>query len=383
MKLVAVSIQVLNLRLREPFTTSFGTYRELPRPFVVLRTDDGLVGVGEIPTLRDPAYKPECDTAAVLTSLREFVLPSVARHQAKEGPIADVDRLRASYAWIKGAGFAKSGVEAALWDAVAQRAGQPLWRLWGGTRTAFTVGVSIGGRTIEEVVARAESAIGLGYRRLKVKIWPGFDVEVVAALRERYPGILLQVDANSAYDLASWPALKALDAFDLLLIEQPLFDDDLVRHAEIARELRTPICLDESIHSLRDAEAAVHLWRRNDALDRLVINIKPPRVSGFAEAMAIAECCRAEGVRTWIGGMLDSAWGKAFNLNLNALAAIDLPGDHFSPTGAYFEEDVVAAPLVATDGEYALGEGVSTGVSLDWERFERLGTTVVEQRLDR
>ncbi len=382
MTLVAVSVHLLNLKLRMPFATSFGTYRELTRPFVVAQTEDGLVGVGEIPTLRDPAYKPECDTPAVLTSLREFVLPSVARHQAKEGPIADVDRLRASYAWIKGAVFAKSGVEAALWDIVAQRAGQPLWRLWGGTRTVFPVGVSIGGRTIDEVTARAESAIGLGYRRLKVKIWPGFDVEVVAALQERYPEILLQVDANSAYDLAGWPALKALDAFDLLLIEQPLFDDDLVFHAEIARELRTPICLDESIHSLRDAEAAVHLWRRNDALGRLVINIKPPRVSGFAEAIAIAEYCRAESVRTWIGGMLDSAWGKAFNLNLNALAAIDLPGDHFSPTGAYFEEDVVAAPLVATNGEYALGEGVSTGVSVDWERFERLGTTVFEQRLD-
>ncbi|MDP9365049.1 MAG: o-succinylbenzoate synthase [Chloroflexota bacterium] len=380
--LVSASIRLTRLVLRAPFTTSFGTYHELDRPFVVLRDETGAVGVGEVPTLRDPAYKPECDTPAVLTSLREFVLPSVARRQAEHGPITAVDALQESYAWVKGAVFAKSGVEAALWDLLAQRAGQPLWRMWGGGRRRFPVGVSIGGQTVEQVLALAERATGQGYRRLKVKIWPGFDREPVAALRERYPDVLLQVDANSAYDLTTWPALQALDPFDLLLIEQPLFDDDLVFHAEIAGRLRTPVCLDESIHSLRDVEAAMLLWRGRGALDRLIVNIKPPRVSGFAEAITIAERCRAEGVRTWIGGMLDSAWGKAFNLNLNALESIDLPGDHFSPGGAYFEEDIVATPLTTTDGEYTLGDGVSTGVVLDWERFERLGPAVFERRLD-
>ena len=382
MRLISIAVRLLQLDLRVPFTTSFGTYRTLTRPFLVLRTDDSLRGVGEIPTLVDPAYKPEADTPAVLTSLKEFVLPSVARHQAEHGPILDVDGLRESYAWIKGAVFAKSGVEAAFWDVLAQRAGQPLWQLWGGARRTFPVGVSIGGQTIDQVLALAENAVGLGYRRLKFKIWPGFDVWVVAALRNRYPDILLQVDANSAYDLATWPALKALDAFDLLLIEQPLFDDDIVFHAEIARDLRTPICLDESIHSLRDVEAAVHLWRRHDALDRLIVNIKPPRVSGFAEAIAIARFCREHGVRTWIGGMLDSALGKAFNLNLNGLAEIDLPGDHFSPSGAYFAHDVVATPLGASNGEYTLGDRVSTGVEFDWEWFDRESETVFEQALD-
>lgn len=378
-RLVSISVHVLTLELRVPFTTSFGTYKTLPRPFVVIETEDGLSGVGEVPTVTEPSYKAEADTAAVLTSLREFVLPSVARYQRERGAIDDVATLRASYAWIKGAVFAKSGVEAALWDVLAQRAGQPLWRLWGGERRTFPVGVSIGGKTIEQVLALAENAIGLGYRRLKVKIWPGFDVQVVRALRERYPQVLLQVDANSAYDLTTWQTLKALDPFDLLLIEQPLFDDDIVCHSEIARELRTPVCLDESVHSLRDIEVAILLWKRNDALDRLVINVKPPRVSGFAEAISIANRCRQAGVRSWIGGMLDSAWGKAFNLNLNGLPAIDLPGDHFSPTGAYFEEDVVAPPLVAANGVYALGDGGSTGVELDWDAFARLGERVWTQ----
>jgi O-succinylbenzoate synthase len=375
-RLTSISVRLMTLELRVPFTTSFGTYKTLTRPFVVVTTEDGLRGVGEIPTLNDPVYKAEADTPSVLTSLKEFVVPSVARHQADHGPIAAVPDLHASYAWIKGAVFAKSGVEAAFWDILAQRAGQPLWRLWGGTRRAIPVGVSIGGKTIDQILALAENATGMGYRRLKVKIWPGFDVQVARALRERYPDLLLQVDANSAYDLSNWTALKELDAFELLLIEQPLYDDDIVLHSEIAHEIRTPICLDESIHSLRDTQTAMTLWRRNDALDRLIINIKPPRVSGFAEAIAIAQTCHAESVRTWIGGMLDTAWGKAFNLNFNALAAIDLPGDHFSPSGAYFERDIVDAPLVASGGVFTLGDGVSAGLMLDWQAFDDLSEPV-------
>ncbi|HKG24713.1 MAG TPA: o-succinylbenzoate synthase [Thermomicrobiales bacterium] len=378
-KITSISVHLLKLELRVPFTTSFGTYKTLTRPFVVLTTEDGLRGVGEIPTLVDPVYKAESDTPAALTSLKEFVLPSVARFQAERGPIAGIEDLRSSYAWIKGAVFAKSGVEAAFWDILAQRAQQPLWKLWGGTRREIPVGVSIGGKTIDQILSLAENATGMGYGRLKVKIWPGFDVQVVRALRERYPDVLLQVDANSAYDMTNWSALKELDAFDLLLIEQPLYDDDVVLHSEISRELRTPICLDESIHSLRDTRTAISLWRRNNALDRLIINIKPPRVSGFAEAIEIARTCQAEGVRTWIGGMLDTAWGKAFNLNFNALDAIALPGDHFSPSGAYFEQDVVTEPLVSTNGVFTLGDGVSAGVTLDWAVFEGLSTPICEQ----
>jgi O-succinylbenzoate synthase len=348
----------------------------LDRPFVVIETSDGLRGVGEIPTLLDPAYKAEVDTPSVLTSLREFILPSVARFQRERGPIDVIPSLRESYAWVKGAVFAKSGVEAAMWDITAQRAGEPLWTLWGGERRTFPVGVSIGGKTTTQVLDLAEQAVALGYGRLKVKIWPGFDDEVARAVRQRCPDILLQVDANSAYSMDNWRRLQALDDLDLLLIEQPLFADDIVLHSEISRELRTPICLDESIHSLRDAQAAATLWKRNNALDRLIVNIKPPRVSGFAEAIAIARFCQEIGIRTWIGGMLDSAWGKAMNLNFNGLPEIALPGDHFSPGGAYFVEDVTAEPLVSEAGTFALGDGVSAGVAFDWPRFARMGQVI-------
>jgi O-succinylbenzoate synthase len=367
------------LQLRTPFTTSFGTYETLDRPFVVIESSDGLRGVGEIPTLLDPAYKAEVDTPSVLTSLREFILPSVARFQREQGPADTIPSLRESYAWVKGAVFAKSGVEAAMWDVAAQRAGEPLWRMWGGERRTFPVGVSIGGKSLPQVLDLAEQAVSLGYSRLKVKIWPGFDDEVTQAVRHRFPDVLLQVDANSAYTMANWRRLQALDDLDLLLIEQPLFDDDIVLHSEVSSELRTPICLDESIHSLRDVQAAATLWERNNALDRLIVNIKPPRVSGFAEAIAIARFCDEKGIRTWIGGMLDSAWGKAMNLNFNGLPEIELPGDHFSPGGAYFVEDVTERPLVAEAGQFALGDGVSAGVGFHWPRFERMSQVVYQE----
>jgi O-succinylbenzoate synthase len=378
-----IDVYRVPLRLRAPFTTSFGTYQALDRPFVIVETSDGLRGVGEIPTLLDPAYKAEVDTPSVLTSLHKFVLPSVARWQRDHGPIDDVASLRQSYGWVKGAVFAKSGVEAALWDILAQRANEPLWRLWGGERRTIPVGVSIGGKTLPHVLDLADQAIALGYQRLKVKIWPGFDDEVARTLRQRFPDVMLQVDANSAYSMANWRRLQALDDLDLLLIEQPLFDDDIVLHSEISRELKTPVCLDESIHSLRDVQSAKTLWKRNDVLDRLVINIKPPRVSGFDEAIAIANYCQDHAVKTWIGGMLDSAWGKAMNLNFNGLAAIDLPGDHFSPGGPYFEEDVTETPLVSDDGQFTLTDGVSTGVAFDWSRFEQMGEIVIRQEFDK
>ena len=372
----SIGVYKTPLYLRAPFTTSFGTYTTLDRPFVVIETSDGLRGVGEVPTLRDPAYKAEVDAPAVFTSLIEFILSSVASWQQEHGPIETIDQLRESYGWIKGAVFAKSGVEAALWDIVAQRAGEPLWKLWGGEKRTFPVGVSIGGKTIDDVLNLADTAANLGYRRFKVKIWPGFDEEPARALRQRYPDHLLQVDANSAYTMENWQRLQALDDLDLLLIEQPLYDDDIVLHSEISRDLRTPVCLDESVHSLRDAQAAATLWRRNDALDRLIINIKPPRVSGFTEAIEIAQFCRSIGVQTWIGGMLDSAWGKAMNLNFNGLDCIDLPGDHFSPGGPYFEQDLTLEPLSAPNGIFTLTDGISTGVEFDWAAFEKLGTKV-------
>lgn len=379
MSISSIGVYKTPLDLRAPFTTSFGTYVQLDRPFVVIETSDGLRGVGEVPTLRDPAYKAEVDAPSVFTSLTEFILPSVASWQQEHGDIETIDQLRESYTWIKGAVFAKSGVEAALWDIVAQQAGEPLWKLWGGEKRSFPVGVSIGGKTINDVLNLAETAANLGYRRFKVKIWPGFDEAPARALRERYPDHLLQVDANSAYTMDNWQRLQALDDLDLLLIEQPLYDDDIVLHSEISREIRTPVCLDESVHSLRDTQAAVSLWRRNNAQDRLIINIKPPRVSGFSEAIEIAQYCRSEGIRTWIGGMLDSAWGKAMNLNFNGLAEVDLPGDHFSPGGAYFKEDVTADALVSENGEFSLTDRPSTGLTFAWDRFERMSTLLYRQ----
>ncbi len=361
------------LNLVHPFTTSFGTYKQLPRPFVKITTNDGYVGFGEIPTLTDPAYKPESDYYSVLTSLEKFIMPAVKKHQDEYGRFLDVEDLRKSYAWIKGANFAKSGVEAAFWDIIAQKEHKPLWKLWRGSKRVFSVGVSIGGKTKEQVLEKAAHAVALGYKRLKVKVWPGFELTAVKSLREQYPHMLLQIDANSSYTMENWKLLKPLDQYGLLLIEQPLYDDDVIYHSEISRHIKTPICLDESVHSLDDAKRAVFLWEKNKILDRLIINIKPPRVSGFYEAINIARFCGKKGVKTWIGGMLDSAWGKAFNLNFNALKEISLPGDHFSPTGSYFEEDVTKTPLVSKNGGYSLTNAVSTGCEINRRTINKLG----------
>ena len=174
MNITSIEVHLLKLTLRSPFTTSFGSYRELDRPFVIVRTGDGLVGIGEVPTLSDPAYKAEVDPPSVLTSLSEFILPAIAKRQSEVGSIGTVEDLRSSYHWIKGANFAKSGVEAAIWDIEAQRQQQPLWQFWGGTRQSFPVGVSIGGQNVDDVLARAQTAVDQGFPRLKVKIWPGF-----------------------------------------------------------------------------------------------------------------------------------------------------------------------------------------------------------------
>lgn len=375
-KIKKISVYNISLKLLSPFTTSFGTYQDLLHPFVEIKTVDGYTGYGEIPVLTDPAYKPESDVYSVLTSLEKFILPSVKKYHQKNGRIGSVEELKSSYQWIKGANYAKSGVESAFWDIIAQKAKKPLWKLWGGTQKEFMVGVSIGGKTVNDVLKKANEAVSLGYKRIKVKVWPGFELKVVKALRIQFPTILLQIDANSSYTLKNWKLLRALDEYKLLLIEQPLYDDDILYHSEISKKLETPICLDESIHSFEDVKRAIMLWDKNKILRRLIVNIKPPRVSGYQESIEIAKYCHRKGVRVWVGGMIESGWGKAFNLCLNSLKEINLPGDHFSPSGSYFVKDVVAAPLVSQKGNFTIKNAVSSGVELDLKTLKKLGKKI-------
>ncbi|MGD8744147.1 MAG: o-succinylbenzoate synthase [Candidatus Woesebacteria bacterium] len=370
-QLFSIDVLTLTLTLNEPFTTSFGTEYYNKRVFILLMTHVGSMGLGEIPSMNSPAYKPECDFYSILTSLEKFIIPSIKKYQKKKGNINTLDKLVESYSWIKGAYFAKSGLDAAFWHLLSNENKRPLHKVFGGTRTKIVSGVSIGGKTKSEVLEKAKIAIEKGYPRLKIKIWPGFDIEVVKALRKKHPDILLQVDANSAYDKKDYKLLKKLDAYNLLLIEQPLAENDIVNHSEISKKIKTPICLDESIHSSEDVESAILLWKKNKILNRLIINIKPPRVGGYTEAIKIAKLCGENKIDCWCGGMLDSGWGKYMNMCFNSRKELTLPGDHFSPTGNYFKNDILSENLTAKKGIFKLDKPPT----IDWKSLDKLTKT--------
>jgi O-succinylbenzoate synthase len=374
--LKSISLHISKLDLKVPFTTSFGTQNSIKRIFITLEDGDGNKGLSEIPTLNNPAYKPESDFESVLVSLEKFIIPSVKKSNKDRG-IKTVDDLISSYKWIKGANFAKSGVEAAFWHLLSQKQDKPIYKLFGGTKVNITCGVSIGAKDVSDLLDRAQHAVDLGYKRLKVKIWPGFDVEPMKKLRNKYPNIMLQVDANSAYNLENWKVLNKLDKYDLLLIEQPLASDDIIDHSEISKHIKTPICLDESILSCDDARKSIALWRQNKILKRLIINIKPPRVGGFCESIKIAKLCGKYNVPTWCGGMLDSGWGKYMNMCFNSRRELTLPGDHFSPSGNYFKKDVLKSNLKTRKGVYKL----SKQPTIDWKAVALLSGSAKEYKL--
>jgi O-succinylbenzoate synthase len=279
--------------------------------------------------------------------------------------VTDSASFLARYAWVVGHAMAKVGVEGAYWDAVARLAGTPVWRLWGGTRGSVEAGTSIGlEATPEAMMEKVSTAVEvMPGARVKIKIKPGKDVAFVEAVRRRYPDLRLQVDANAAYDLFDprhRDALRSLDRYGLMMIEQPGPNDDILDHARLLADLGTPVCLDESILHARHARQAIESWRQYSDLAKLVINIKPPRVGGFVEALRIARLCADAGVSVWCGGMLESALGKAANVHFSTRAEVNLPGDHVSQ-GPYFREDV-ADPLPYHEGRIAAPDATGWGL---------------------
>jgi O-succinylbenzoate synthase len=266
--------------------------------------------------------------------------------------------------------MAKASLEMAVWELWARREGVPLRRVLGGEKTEIEAGVSVGLQEDEAALVRkVETEIAAGYRRIKIKIKPGHDAALVRALRTRFGHVPLMVDANSAYTLDDVAVLRELDPMGLMMIEQPLAWSDIVDHAALQRELRTPICLDESIRSPDDARHALDLGACR------VINIKAGRVGGFTTSLAIHDLCRARGVPVWCGGMLESGIGRLANVHLQTLPGFSLPGDT-SASARYFEEDLVDPPVVVTaDGRIAVPEGPGIGHDIVWPRVERATVT--------
>jgi O-succinylbenzoate synthase len=359
LRIDAVEVRRVTLPLRFPFETSFG--RTTTKRFLLVSVSaGGVTGHAECVADVDPFYLPETNDTA-LHVLRDFLVPmAFALELAHPGDVLP------ALARVRGHEMAKAALEMAVWELWARRDGVPLWRLLGGRGGEIDAGVSVGLQEDEAaLLERVEAEVAAGYRRVKVKIRPGRDVALVAAIRARFPGLPLMVDANSAYTLADADHLRELDRFSLTMIEQPLGWDDIVDHAALQKRLATAICLDESIRSGDDARRALDLGACR------VVNVKVGRVGGFAGAFAVHDACRARGVPVWCGGMLESGIGRLANVHLQTLPGFTLPGDT-SASARYFEEDLVDPPVVVSpEGRIAVPEGPGIGHAILWPRVER------------
>ena len=359
MKIDAIELRQIEMKYRAPFETSFG--RDDTKACLLVRVQaDGLEGWGEAPVTRAPLYNEET-TDTAWSVLEHFLIPPLLGH-----PLPSPQVFAQQVTHIRRHHMAKAGLEAALWDLAAQQQGTSLARLLGGTRSTIQVGVSQGIEpTLDELLAHVGEYLKQGYRRIKIKIKPGWDLEPVRRIRERFGDVLLQVDANSAYALSDTPTFKALDDYNLLLIEQPLQEDDIIDHARLQAQLRTPVCLDESIVHERAARAALELRACR------VINIKQARVGGLTAAVAIHNLCQAQTVPVWCGGMLETGIGRAANLALCSLPNFTLPAD-LSASDRYFEEDMIdPAVTLNSDGTITVPTGAGLGVTIVPERVKR------------
>ena len=366
-----VEIRLVRLPLNEPFETSFG--RIDSRLIFLTRVEgEGQTGWGEVVAEEEPRYSYETVGTAQHV-IKDYLAPVML-----SSAVAGLSDLASRFAPFRGHNMAKAGLELAYMDLLARVKGQSLAQLIGGTRERVPVGVSLGIQpALDGLLERIDRYLALGYQRIKLKIKPGWDVDVVQEVRRRHPDILLSVDANSAYSIEDKDHLNELDEFGLLMIEQPLDHDDLADHAKLQSGMRTPICLDESITGLRRAEQAL------DMKSCRIINIKIGRVGGYSQALAIHDLCYTDAIPVWCGGMLESGIGRAHNIALASLAGFTLPGD-ISASSRYFERDVIVPEVnVAADGtvEVPVGPGLGFKIDLDFiasntktvERIERNG----------
>jgi o-succinylbenzoate synthase len=359
LRLDRVLVRHLRLPLRHPFETSFA--RTTHKDFLLVSVSaDGLSGHGECVADVDPFYLPETN-ATVLHVLRDFLVPMVFAVEI-EHPRQVLPALHR----VRGHEMAKAALEMAVWELEARRQGLPLFRVLGGRGGRIASGVSIGlQESVAALLKKVEQEVEAGYRRVKIKIKPGRDVELIEAVRRHFPHLALMADANAAYRLPDTPLLRRLDEFQLMMIEQPLGYDDIVDHGALQRQLRTPICLDESIHSGEDARRALDLGACR------VINIKAGRVGGFSGSLAVHDVCRSRQVPVWCGGMLESGIGRLANVHLQTLPGFTLPGDT-SASARYFEEDLVDPPVtVDAEGTIAVPERPGIGHEIVWSRVER------------
>lgn len=359
MRIDQITLHMLSMPLKSHFETSFG--RIFSRDCVLIEiASQGLTGWGECVADHDPGYSYETTTTA-WHILKDFIIPKVlGKNYAQPGDVQkDMD-------FVRGHPMAKGGIEMALWDILGQQEGKSLRQLFGGVHSQVNVGVSVGLQdSPSELVERVGAYLSQGYGRIKIKIKPGRDVGDAQAVRLAFPQILLQVDANSAYTLETAGVLTPLDDLNLLLIEQPLAEDDIWDHSRLQPKLKTAICLDESIHSVRHARYALEMNACR------IINIKAGRVGGLSEARAIHDLCYSHKMPVWCGGMLETGVGRAANLALASLPGFSLPGD-ISATDRYYAEDVTNEQFTLNnDSTIDVPQKPGLGVSVNRAALQR------------
>lgn len=361
MKIERIELHHISQRLVHPFRTSFGTKTDRPCILVAVHSK-GLTGWGECVAANAPGYSYETVHTA-WHILRDFLGPALVGQEI-DGP-RDVPPY---FGRVRGHPMAKAGLENAVWDLFARAEEMPLSALLGGgKRDRIEVGVSIGIQpTLPELLDRVDRFVEQGYGRIKVKIEPGWELEPLAAIRRRHPQIKLMADANSAFTLADAPLFQQMDRFKLLMIEQPLYHDDIFDHAKLQAQIETPLCLDESIHSPHHARQAIEMKACR------IINMKVSRVGGLSNALAIHDLCQQAGIPMWSGGTLETGVGRAVNLHLSTLPNFILPGD-ISATERYYAEDIAepAFHLNRADSTITVPAGPGSGVRVVMERVER------------
>jgi O-succinylbenzoate synthase len=353
-----VKLRHVKMPLVHFFETSFS--RTYERDIILVEVvSGGITGWGEVTAGENPFYNEEW-TGSIWPLLTDYLIPRVLGVE-----FFCASEVSKRFRHVRGHNMTKGGLEAAVWDLQARLNQNPLWKeIGGGARHEISCGVSIGIQdSVDQLLEKIETELAAGYQRIKMKIKPGWDVDVIREVRKRFPDILLMADANSAYTIDDTAHLRQLDEFNLMMMEQPLAHDDIIDHAVLQREIETPICLDECIRSAHHAEQAIQLRACR------IINIKLGRVGGFAEAKRVHDVCQAHQIPVWCGGMLESGIGRAHNIALSTLPNFTLPGD-VSASKRYWKHDIIQPPVeVSPQGTIHVTDGAGFGYQIDHDRL--------------